>query len=465
MNNLKNDKKLGQTDESNESSSKDLVKFALIITPASESQNLDAVCQFAKENEISFKVVEYAELIKDTDAHLLNLELPHLVSLLNDDDFHELIKLVKARNLSLGIIPDSRSSLIARWLKIPDKKDELMQNAFAVNKSKLDLIACNEKIFFGSATLGQMPFIYSKSLAQHKSAIWSFFAAVREIFTGLLGLIANKPFALTLKLGNDNVIKTAATGLVFIQNDRGGIASRLVDSTISARDGKLSVLVVSPKSIVEFVLYLIEAAFARDSQGKKLPAAVSYIRTDCLSIICDNDQKCSIDGTVITAREFSFTIEPQIARVNLSADFLECRKNSGESKNIFKTDNLPIDEQHIEMIQKQLPFFTNSLEEDFKELFKTLRTNAKIRADYLVMMLLSSVVAGLGLFLNSAAVIVGAMLLALLMGPIISLSMGLLRREIKLLTDSLRTIAAGFFAALATSGCMAWIIPLGRMTD
>src|SRR5690606_7702549 len=127
-------------------------------------------------------------------------------------------------------------------------------------------------------------------------------------------------------------------------------------------------------------------------------------------------------------------------------------------------ENLPLHEQRLTMIQRRLPLFTHALEEDFKELFLQLRESAQASSSFIALMMLSSLVASLGLFLSSPAVIIGATVLAPLMSPIISLAMALLRNEQTLLRNALSTIAIGVTLALVMAALLALIFPIARIT-
>jgi hypothetical protein len=74
---------------------------------------------------------------------------------------------------------------------------------------------------------------------------------------------------------------------------------------------------------------------------------------------------------------------------------------------------------------------------------------------YAFMVVMSCGIAALGLLQNSAAVIIGAMLISPLMGPIINLGMGLATFDLRTVRESLRTLGAGVALALAIA------IPLG----
>ena len=80
-------------------------------------------------------------------------------------------------------------------------------------------------------------------------------------------------------------------------------------------------------------------------------------------------------------------------------------------------------------------------------------------------MVLSALLATLGLFLNSPSIVIGAMVLAPLMAPIISLSMGLLRSDDDLSKRSFVTFFTGMLIALSLSALMAYILPFQEITN
>lgn len=90
-------------------------------------------------------------------------------------------------------------------------------------------------------------------------------------------------------------------------------------------------------------------------------------------------------------------------------------------------------------------------QEEKIDFYKNLTTGARPSIDYYMMVLLSSIIATLGLILNSGAVIIGAMLVAPLMTPIISSSFGIAAGEFAVLKNSLSTLVKGFLMALFVS--------------
>ena len=93
-----------------------------------------------------------------------------------------------------------------------------------------------------------------------------------------------------------------------------------------------------------------------------------------------------------------------------------------------------------------------------------MRAQAALSSAYLVLTVLSVLLALSGLYANSAPVIIGAMILAPLMSPIVSLAMGLARTEPALIRNSLRTLLIGIVAGLFCAVAVAWLMPLENLT-
>jgi uncharacterized hydrophobic protein (TIGR00271 family) len=77
--------------------------------------------------------------------------------------------------------------------------------------------------------------------------------------------------------------------------------------------------------------------------------------------------------------------------------------------------------------------------------------------DYFLLVVLSSVIATLGLLVNSAAIIIGAMLVAPLMSPIIGLGMASISGDDILLKDSAAALIRGALLAIMISFLITWM--------
>jgi len=93
-----------------------------------------------------------------------------------------------------------------------------------------------------------------------------------------------------------------------------------------------------------------------------------------------------------------------------------------------------------------------------------LEAFSKISKEFLVLLAGSTVIATLGLFQNSPAVIIGAMIIAPLMRPLLGLSLATLTADLRLLSNVLITLACGTAAGIAISFSLALFLHYLELT-
>ena len=86
-----------------------------------------------------------------------------------------------------------------------------------------------------------------------------------------------------------------------------------------------------------------------------------------------------------------------------------------------------------------------------EELYEDIKHGARLSRVYMAMVALSTVVAAIGLNHNSVPVIIGAMVIAPLLGPNVALSLGITLGDLSLVREGLLTALAGVAAALVLS--------------
>jgi uncharacterized hydrophobic protein (TIGR00341 family) len=86
-----------------------------------------------------------------------------------------------------------------------------------------------------------------------------------------------------------------------------------------------------------------------------------------------------------------------------------------------------------------------------EELYEDIKNAARCSRVYLAMVALSTIVAAVGLYYNSVAIIIGAMVIAPLLGPNMALSLGTTLGDVSLLRRALLTAMAGIALAMALS--------------
>lgn len=106
--------------------------------------------------------------------------------------------------------------------------------------------------------------------------------------------------------------------------------------------------------------------------------------------------------------------------------------------------------QFINRCERMVERFVPQLERDQRvELVQRIQSSSQWDFDFVALIFLSTLIAGLGLIRNSGAVVIGAMLVAPLMTPIIGAGLGLAHGNVRLIKTSLRTVLRGFIAAFA----------------
>lgn len=91
--------------------------------------------------------------------------------------------------------------------------------------------------------------------------------------------------------------------------------------------------------------------------------------------------------------------------------------------------------------------------------------DARLDRKYLLLITLSSAIATLGLLQNSPAVVIGAMLVSPLLGPIMGMGFGLVTLDSRLIRRSLTTLAAGMGVAILVAILIIWLSPVQDVTN
>ncbi len=86
-----------------------------------------------------------------------------------------------------------------------------------------------------------------------------------------------------------------------------------------------------------------------------------------------------------------------------------------------------------------------------EELYEDIKDAAQCSRVYLAMVVLSTIVAAVGLYYNSVAIIIGAMVIAPLLGPNVALSLGTTLGDLPLLRRALLTALAGIATTMVLS--------------
>ena len=371
------------------------------------------------------------------------------------DAIKEILRLGMQHRFSIGIIPIAKQKNLSRLYGLPGDAAAAIELALRNDGQKIDLILCNGQIMLFKAAIGRVPFLDTAITA-------SWFRLVTIALNKFIGF---RLYAFKFLTAGEQHIHTAASGCLILNHSRASFASRLMTHVHSSSDGMASLVISAPTSIMEYARLLIQAL--RSSEGNKnLPGSIGYIKSSRIDIESDNRLDVIIDDKHTTHTPVHCETAAGAVQVNVGESLQQDNRRDKAAKEEVEVNNLPRGKELPRIIkQKRIPFFSYASEERFNDLFPALLQDARLNSIYMVLMVLSTMLAAVGLYLDSASVIIGAMLLAPLMDPIVSLSMGILRGNISIFKNSIVKIVLGVFIALFSSALITFLFPHRPVTE
>lgn len=324
---------------------------------------------------------------------------------------------------------------------------------------RVDLLTCNGEAVLSSVVIGD-PFAAGPVAGE------SVLARLRGLAGLVRSLRSTVPHRFKLVTAKEKELETAALGIVVVEHGGAAVLSRGVIEGSAVNDGMLHALVYAPRSVLTMLGFQLRKMFL-PSRGEKrtLPSFVGHIKSESVTITSPRPFGYSINGRKAEAGELTLAVGKQSLSLVLGRN-VEAENGAATSKEVFRVAGLPTGDVLGEMKERPLPWIHHASPEEFKSLFQTLRDNARTSESYMILTVLSTLLATFGLFANSAPVIIGAMILAPLMSPIVAMGMGVLRsNEQTLLRESLKSLTIGVGLALACAVIVAWLTPLRTVNE
>ncbi|MEA3337171.1 MAG: DUF389 domain-containing protein [Chloroflexota bacterium] len=113
-------------------------------------------------------------------------------------------------------------------------------------------------------------------------------------------------------------------------------------------------------------------------------------------------------------------------------------------------------------VADQMPRLTTA---DRTQVVQSMRASAVPTVDFFVLIFLASAIAVLGLLQNSAAVIIGAMLVAPLMSPILGIAMGMVMGDLQMMWTAIEATAKGLVMAIFVGAVITIVSPIDSVTN
>jgi len=427
-------------------------RVVLIFSAEDEQEVQDQILPKLPEQqwEIELSNFQAAQQYQFADDQLV-------ISYLNDECLRDLMLQAREQEWTIGLLPHPGMKHARYGFGIAANLDDALSDIMNNDASQLDLLLCNQRPVFNSVIVGQ-----TFTLVPGEAMVEPFWARVRRFWRLMRSLkeVRFTPFTITTQ--KEKVVETAAFGIVAVEHGRSSVLSRRFMPDSNANDGMLHALVLAPRSVFEMLRFLFASLFMRNIWSRNNPPFIGFIKSSQLKLETSKPIKYNHDEMVSEAEQLEFNVERRAVRL-IPGRLLALAESGGEQKEIVRTQALPLGKARNELISYPLPWMHHAAPEEFKDLFMMMRESAKATPAYLTLMVLSTLLAAFGLFANSIPVVIGAMILAPLMGPIISMSLGTLRQDDSLMLESGKSIAIGTGLSLLCAMLIAWFIPLNNI--
>ncbi|GAB2483887.1 TIGR00341 family protein [Algoriphagus taiwanensis] len=383
----------------------------------------------------------------------------HLLLWLSDGQCRSILgKLKEKDNPNLALLPHPDLRLFAKALGIDSSKEKAFNWFLEHEKSQtFDLLSVNGEICISSLVIGES---LSVLFDPRESDFFRSFGNRFSRFLKLFRKVKLETFKIKIKNENEEKeLEVAAMGILAAgHNESSLVFKRLIEDS-GLNDGLLHVLILAPKSLFSIIQFGLQNLFF-PIKGGRIPDFVSYVSTEYLEVSCKKEFTYALDGKEEKAEKLELKVSEQ--EVNILAGFEQTKESESKRKEI-NLNRLPTGKLREALTRGYLPWVRHATTEEFKDLFTLLKKNSETTSSFLVLMALSTLIATFGLFANSSPVVIGAMILAPLMGPIISLAMGALRQDGILIKSSLITLFWGILLGLVFAVVITWITPLKTM--
>jgi uncharacterized hydrophobic protein (TIGR00271 family) len=413
------------------------------------------VVGYAKSREIELIEIEINEL-----ATLDLREDDHLLVTGKIDEIKEVIAYAYKKQVSMGIVPLEEQKELIHTFSLPRDFEESIDLALRACDKKIDLLYCDEILVLQEVVVGEVPPLDSFSSSMEKLTLWE---RGQSFFTMFKKIRHLKHSSFTITTAKEKVLNFSAVGAVGVEYNNRTFASKLIANYLKFNDARLSLVILSPSSILQYMGYIFQSHILKRTP-EQLPPSVGYIHSHFLQIETNNKLPVTIDSKECVQTPIILETKSEALALSVGQEFWDRSSKVKEIKESVKVSHLPSDEEMSDYLEKSIPLFSHASKEQFASLFKNLREESQLNSTFMTLLILATMIATFGLYINSSSVIIGAMLLAPLMQPIVGVSMGLLRQDIALLSSGAKSIAVGVLAVMFTAMFISLLLPLNQLT-
>ncbi|MCU4676603.1 TIGR00341 family protein [Catenovulum sp. 2E275] len=429
----------------------DIERTFLITEKSAPNDVVDQIIEIAPNCKL-FEIV--AEDVLSGSTQLLETDL--CIVYLPDELNAQVIPVLAKEGCTISVLPHKEAPQSVIGFGVHFDLKEAIKDSFSLEQYTVDMLKCNNELVLNSVEVGD--FVGLKPIRMTKPSLLN---RLKNFGKRLKEIHRQIPFKLTLTTQKGKTITTAVTAISVIEHSSN---TRFVQQLIgesNINDGMFHAVFLAPRSLRQLLFGLIKNIVTPPT---KLPEFIGHVRTGGMELTTQKEIEYRIDGRERRGDKLYFEIQNKSLQL-VPGRYLKVDRAAAHGKEAFRTQHLPTADAVPELVSKTLPWNIHAGTEEFRELYQSLRENASTSGGFLTLMALSTMLATLGLFANSAPVIIGAMILAPLMAPIVSLAMSTVRQDQSLMTQSSKTLLNGLLLALSCGSLLSLMIPLNSLTQ
>lgn len=395
----------------------------------------------------------------DEEFDASSIKAKKIITWLGDNNLYNILLWAEEYDWQLGFIAHPEMNRFYRNFLIPTEVQESIDDIMSCKPAVVDLMICNGKPVLSSVLLGDEK-IMMPAARLDENIISKFYHLAVVAFNTRHATMNQY----TLTTAKEVVIKTVALGIAIVYRPGASDFTRRVIGVTEKDEASLHAVVLAPRSMTEVFNYFITRVMPERQVNRDIPKYAGSIKSSQIIIESGlSDLTYIHDGDVREAKTIEISVKPDALKLLTSS--MPKKATEVEEKESVRVAFLPKGEAINALCGRHLPWINHSDQEEIKDTYISLLESSKVSEIYIVLMMLSVLLASLGLFANSTPVIIGAMILAPLMSPIISLSMGLLRQKKELILDSALTISVGVMIAMVVGVIVTLFTPLNNLNN
>ena len=298
-----------------------------------------------------------------------------------------ILSLAVKYGFSVGLIADKSQQDLINSFGLPSEINASIELALRSDPQAIDLVLCNDNILLFKAAIGKVPLLDNRNTSN----------SIAFLIKSLINSFKIKLCRFNYTTANGQKIKTAASGCIIIQRYKGSLAAKLIDYDSSVRDGAISMVISSPISMMEYFKVLLRVLM-KPVRNSRLPMGIGYIKSSQIDIETVTPVDIVIDDSVHIQTPIHCKTLPKAARINIGPWLAEDNKKAQVSKESIRIGNLPNERELDKLSLKHIPFFSYASEDRFRDLFTSLRDDARTNSIYITLMVLSTMLATVGLY-------------------------------------------------------------------